>query len=176
MDVKKLQEKLNKVNEEEKKNMSRGELNNSQPYNEAEIDIEVDEKEINKYLDKYLMGEHLEKECNIRGKIKYTLRSPSSAQQDLSDTVLYNTEGLTAGKLPTVINNHILALHIIRYNDIDFIKEQGDAYNTEEGFRERIDIILKKTIPPVRSQMMRDVDIFIKTLTKVFSNESLKNS
>jgi len=176
MKVGELQKKINEQNKKASENIAKAEKPKDEKQKEPEkTPVDITEKEINAYLDKYMTGEPIEKTYSIRDKIHFVLRDPNAKMQEISDTVLFNNADIKVARFPTIVNNNMLAMYVIKYNDIDFIETQGDKYYTEEGFKERVDIMLKKINPTIRKFILSSIDDFIAILEAIFSNSSLKN-
>lgn len=141
-----------------------------------EIVANIDVKESSDLLDKYLMGEPLESDCSIRGKLPFTLRAPTSKMFTIQDELLYSASNENAGSMAVKINNGLIGLYISKFRDKDFVKDQGDSYQTKEGINERVEYVLQNTVNPIKMSILDEIEKFRVVLEKVFSNENLKNS
>jgi len=137
----------------------------------------IDQKEAGIIIDKYIMGEPIEKKFNIRGKIPFILRDPDLELLKISEHSLYvDNKDLMTMELPRVINEGLLACYVIEFNGHNFIEKQGDKFNTKESYIERKTYFLEKMNIHVKEFVLNKIKEFQQLLKIVFSEEHLKNS
>jgi len=136
----------------------------------------VEQKEADAIIDKYIMGDPIEKKFSIRDKIPFTLRDPGSDLLKISEHSLYaDNKDMITMELPRIINEGLLACWVTEFNGHNFLEKQGDNFNTKESYRERKAYLLKNMNQYIKDFVLRKIADFQILLKVVFSEESLKN-
>lgn len=135
---------------------------------------DISEEEVNEYIDKYIMGEPINKEYNIRNKIKFTLREPKpTLMTDIEKSLYFDKKTIQTG---TEFNNNLIGIYVSKYMDKNFEIEQGENYDTVKSVLARQEYYLSHLTMAVRSFIMDSIEKFQNILNYVFSNQALKNS
>ena len=146
---------------------------------EEDITIDISEEERFEVIDKYLMGEPIEKDYVLfkhgDKEVSLTIRATSAEMTEYADRILYQKEDISMAEAMTENNNNLIGVQIAKFIDKDFVKDQGKAYNTKEGIVERIDYMKKRLILPVRSLVIEKMKHFQAWCSEIFSPEGLKN-
>jgi len=146
---------------------------------EDDIIIDISEKERFEVIDKYLMGIPIEKDYVLfkhgDKEVSLKIRAISAELTEYADRLLYQKEDISMAEAMTENNNNLIGVQIARFIDKDFVKDQGDNYDTKEGVVERIDYMKKRLILPVRSLVIEKMRHFQAWCSTVFSPEGLTN-
>lgn len=146
---------------------------------EDDIKIEISQDERSEVIDKFLMGEPIEKDYVLFKKndkgISIKVRAVSAELMEYADRLLYKNEDISMAEAITANNNNLIGVQIAKFMDKDFVKEQGENYDTEEGVTERINYMKKRLILPVRSLIIEKMRHFQAWCSEIFSPESLEN-
>ena len=146
---------------------------------EEKIKIDISEEVRFEVIDKFLMGEPIEKEYVLfeKGDKKtfLTIRAVSAELMEYADRLLYKKEDISMAEAMTENNNNLIGVQIAKFMDKDFVKEQGEKYDTEDGVIERIKYMKKRLILPVRSIVIEKMRHFQVWCSEIFSSEGLKN-
>jgi len=133
------------------------------------------EEDINRIIDLYILGEPIEKDYDIRGKIKYTLRSvPEKAMQNIYS--LIGDKDFNIGiSLENMYNGLLAAAYISEYlkgtdKYKNFVSE--DMYS-KEALSERYEYLNDHINLQLRSAIIRDIKDFQQLLAEAFDPDSL---
>lgn len=123
-------------------------------------------------VDKYIMGEPIEKTIMIK-KVKVVLRAPSvgivnGIYRDVAKAAQDSYVNMQVESSASMISAYVR-----EYNGKDFLAELGEEYDTTEGkkkIREHMDSVL---IEPVRDALTERIFKFIDDIKKAFTDEAL---
>lgn len=138
----------------------------------------VDRMELHKrnmeIVDKYIMGEPIEKTLTIGGKLKVVIRAP---HVDIVNAM--QMEVANAGRdnsyvgLQVEASSTLLGAYIRSYNEKDFALEYKDEFDTIEG-KKKIRAYLDATLlEPIRDKLAEEIFKFYQEIKDAFTDESL---
>jgi len=132
-------------------------------------------EEINEAIDKYIMGEPIQKEYPVikSKKIVVVFQVPISGMMGAATIVLYKGKDPTKAMVEN--NSNLVGLMLAKYNDKDFIAEQGEKYNTVEGIVARMEYTQENIIAPVMDILVDRCKEFLEWYKEIFSRENLEN-
>jgi hypothetical protein len=145
---------------------------------EAEEKRDVSDEEINNLIHKYVMGEPIEKEYNIRNKIFFTLRSIPERGVTNGLPLLSKDQSLSVIEMSALHNNIIMSTYLVKFltgteRAEDFTKDD-EIYSTD-SIKKRLDYVQDNMNVQIRTFTMRCVEDFQDLLAKVYNPESLVN-
>ncbi len=135
--------------------------------------------ETNKILDAFINGEPIEMTYRLADKIEVVLRDPSIkmhgyALRKHSEYVLsHDVTNVEA----SVYNDYcLLTCYVRKFNNVDFLETQKEAFSTKEGYEERFELLMDMINAPLEKLLFTKLQEFQTLITKAFSDDSLKNS
>jgi len=136
---------------------------------------EISLEEINETIDKYIMGDPIQKEYPvIKSKdIVVTYQVPTSGMMDAATIALYKGKDPTKAMVGN--NSNLVGLMLAKYKDKNFITEQGERYNTVEGIVERMEYVQDNVIVPIMDILIDRCKEFLEWYKIIFSRENLEN-
>jgi len=136
---------------------------------------EISSEEIAETIDKYIMGEPIQKEYHIiksRG-ISIVFQVPLSGMMDAATVALYQSKDPTKAMIDN--SSNLIGLMMASYNGKNFVKEQGANYNTIEGVVERMKYIQDTVIVPIMDIIIERCKEFNEWYKAIFTQENLEN-
>lgn len=144
----------------------------SQEELEKQPQEKAERNEMMEIIDKYIMGEPIEREVNI-SKIKVILRAPSvEIVNDLYKTIAKASEGGYVN-MQVESASGLLSAYVRYFNGHDFLEELGEEYDTVEGKQKIRSFLNNRLIEPVRDALSEKVLKFYEDLKEAFSSDSL---
>jgi len=136
---------------------------------------EISSEEIAETIDKYIMGEPIQKEYLIvKSKgISIVFQIPSSGMMDAATVALYQSKDPTKAMIEN--SSNLVGLMLARYNTKDFVAEQGNKYHTLEGIVERMEYVQDTVIVPIMNILIERCKEFMEWYKAIFTKENLEN-
>jgi len=131
-----------------------------------------DRNEAMEIVDKYIMGEPVEKTVMIK-KIKVVLRAPSVGivNEIYRDVAKAAQDSYVNMQVESSAN--MLSAYVREYNGKDFLKDLGEDYDTVEGKKKIRTYLDKVLIEPVRDALSDQMFKFYDDVKRAFTDESL---
>jgi hypothetical protein len=142
--------------------------------------IPITKEEAESIIDAYISGEPVEKTFKIIDRIKIVLRDPCQsliviALDAFAEDVATRYQTIQASDVNNHKLNNLLAAYITEFHGHNFVKQQGDKYNTVEGFNERKKYLLDHSCNDVFVLMVEKLVEFQSTIRQAFGTDNLKN-
>ena len=134
--------------------------------------VAIDNAKLMDIVDKYIMGEPIEKTINIR-KLTVVLRAPSvSIVNNIYRDVAKAAQDSYVN-MQVESSSNMIAAYVRKYNTRDFLEELGEEYDTSKGKQKIRDILDNLMIEPVRDTLADQVFNFYNEIKQAFTDESL---
>lgn len=141
-------------------------------YKNASPEATEEQHEKMDIVDKYIMGEPIDREINI-SKIKVILRAPNvEVINDLYKAIAKASEGGYVN-MQVESSSSLLAAYVMEFNGHNFLEELGEEYDTVGGKQKIRSYLNKNLIEPVRDALNERVLKFYEDIKDAFNDESL---
>lgn len=148
---------------------------------EPEKKVELDPEKANAIIKDYILDDVIEESYQHK-TLSVTLRVPTQGQlmqsaADVDEEVFTAGDNISMDRMNMIRNNSIVSLYLKKFGKRDFLAEQGDAYYTAEGYKDRKKFIMEDPSISVyvMEWLLSKLSEFQTLVTDAFKEPSLKN-